>query len=105
MADALCRRTCADGQCLPICVLLFPLLPLWDGSSEILIAVGLAMVAAGLTPRSILSAAEESVDGPAAALDCAKIPPRPGENSSPLQTALPCPLLAVADLCPYERLF
>lgn len=108
VADALCRRTCADGQCLPSYVLLLPLFPLWEGSSEILMAVGLAMAAAGLTPRSILSAAEESLDGLATASDCAKIPQRPSENpvstshlSKQLSPALSQPL---ADLCPYKRL-
>lgn len=63
-----------DGQCLPSYILLFLLLPLWEGSSEILMAVGPAMVDAGLTPRLILSAEKESPGGPAAASDCANIP-------------------------------
>jgi len=47
VADALCRWTSTEGQCLSSYVLLFPLLPLWEENSEILVAIGLAMVVAG----------------------------------------------------------
>lgn len=83
-----------DGQCLPSYTLLFPLPS--EGEHYDPNGSCSGQVAAGLTPIPILSAAAESLDGAAAALDCAKIPQRPRRNSSPLQAGLLCSLLAVS---------
>lgn len=50
VAAELCRRTRMVVHCFPNYILLFPLLLLWEVSSETLIAVGLVTVAAGLAP-------------------------------------------------------